>query len=97
MSRLDEIAGQGPVAKGKHHMSRYITIGTKDLAENQPLCIQRDWANADPLYTTDPAPLIALIRQLGDALEAEALKQTRWPLETREALSALTEFDKGEG
>ena len=83
MSRLDEIAGQGPVAWWN---PKYPTL---------PVQLTKPYAGGhwEPIFTQDPHPLVALIRQMEAAIKyydfANGVPQA--------ALSALTEFDKGEG
>ena len=87
MSRLDEIAGQGPVAwinkRGDHvDISSDCTVyGSHTI----------------PLYPTDPAPLVALIRQLGELLPYVSVQGYELEQKYLRVLAALAEFDKGEG
>ena len=85
MSKLDEIAGQGPVAEVTYEKG--LTYGNRSTLPN-----------GTKLYTTDPAPLVALIRQLGDALEdiRRITCEPRIAFHASEALTALEAFDKGE-
>ena len=63
MSKLDKLSKAEPVA----WRYRFKTERPVFMLSKRDWAKQKEWVEA-PLYTTDPRPLIELIRQLGDAL-----------------------------